>query len=147
MEYFRDIRNQLISCQIRQGLVLKNNIHDNLDLYKEGDLYILPRRYGGLCLPMQEALSTGIPVFMPDISPNRDKLPPEWLYPARHKGSFKFHAQVEVFEPNAEQLIKKIEQFKDNNYMQEANKKADSIAEEYSWNQMRDKYLEFITKI
>lgn len=31
---------------------------------------LIPRRYGGLCLPALEAFSAGTPVFMPAISPN-----------------------------------------------------------------------------
>jgi hypothetical protein len=41
-----------------------------LDQYKDGDVLVIPRKYGGLCLPMQEALAHGIPVIMPDIEPN-----------------------------------------------------------------------------
>lgn len=34
---------------------------------------IIPRRYGGLCLPALEAMAAGVPVLMPDVSPqNRD---------------------------------------------------------------------------
>lgn len=34
---------------------------------------VIPRRYGGLCLPAMEALCAGVPVVMPDIAPqNRD---------------------------------------------------------------------------
>ena len=55
------------------------NIKDNTELYKDFDAMILPRRYGGLCLPMNEALASGLPVIMTDISPNDEALPKEWL--------------------------------------------------------------------
>lgn len=42
------------------------------DLYELGDVLVLPRRYGGLCLPAQEAMAAGLPVVMTDVSPNRD---------------------------------------------------------------------------
>jgi glycosyltransferase involved in cell wall biosynthesis len=35
-------------------------------------LSLIPRRYGGLCLPALEAMSAGTPVVMPDCSPNQD---------------------------------------------------------------------------
>lgn len=41
-------------------------------LYAEHDVIVIPRRYGGLCLPAQEALSFGKALIMPDVSPNRD---------------------------------------------------------------------------
>lgn len=36
---------------------------------------ILPRKYAGLCLPMNEALMSGLPVIMTDIEPNNVILP------------------------------------------------------------------------
>jgi glycosyltransferase involved in cell wall biosynthesis len=42
---------------------------DNQSLYSDFDALILPRRYGGLCLVMNEALMSGLPVIMPNISP------------------------------------------------------------------------------
>ena len=34
------------------------------------DVLVMPRRYGGLCLPVQEALAHGVPVIMPAVPPN-----------------------------------------------------------------------------
>lgn len=43
---------------------------DPTELYDLGDILVLPRRYGGLCLPAQEAMAAGCPVVMPAVSPN-----------------------------------------------------------------------------
>lgn len=43
---------------------------DRWDLYADADVLVLPRRYGGLCLPAQEAMAAGLAVVMPDVSPN-----------------------------------------------------------------------------
>lgn len=40
------------------------------DLYINTDAMVLPRRYGGLCLPAQEACAAGLAVVMPDLVPN-----------------------------------------------------------------------------
>lgn len=45
-------------------------LDDPDDLYDLGDILVLPRRYGGLCLPAQEAMAAGLPVLMPETSPN-----------------------------------------------------------------------------
>lgn len=37
----------------------------------EADVLLLPRRYGGLCLPIQEAASLGMPVVTLDLEPQR----------------------------------------------------------------------------
>jgi hypothetical protein len=43
---------------------------DRAELYEGLDAPILPRRYGGVCLPMNEALTSRLPVIMPNTSPN-----------------------------------------------------------------------------
>ena len=40
------------------------------DLYDDADVLVLPRRYGGLCLPVQEAMASGLAVVMTDCPPN-----------------------------------------------------------------------------
>jgi hypothetical protein len=45
-------------------------VDDRWDLYRDVDVLVMPRRFGGLCLPVLEALALGIPVVMPDCSPN-----------------------------------------------------------------------------
>lgn len=49
------------------------------------DILVMPRRYGGLCLPVQEALAAGCVPVMPDVSPNGDW--PTVLVPARPQGT------------------------------------------------------------
>lgn len=38
----------------------------------DADVLILPRRYGGLCLPMQEAAALGMPLLTTDLVPQRE---------------------------------------------------------------------------
>lgn len=40
--------------------------------WPDADVLLLPRRYGGLCLPAQEAAALGMPVVMTDLPPQRD---------------------------------------------------------------------------
>lgn len=42
------------------------------DAYLGHHLVVIPRRYGGLCLPALEAAACGVAVAMPDSSPNAD---------------------------------------------------------------------------
>jgi glycosyltransferase involved in cell wall biosynthesis len=44
-------------------------------LYDHADLLVMPRRYGGLCLPVQEALAAGLGVAMTDCEPNHTTWP------------------------------------------------------------------------
>jgi glycosyltransferase involved in cell wall biosynthesis len=46
------------------------NVPDHWDLYRDADALVMPRRFGGLCLPALEAMAVGLPVVMSDTSPN-----------------------------------------------------------------------------
>jgi glycosyltransferase involved in cell wall biosynthesis len=39
-------------------------------LYDDADVLVMPRRYGGLCLPAQEAMAAGLAVIVTDCEPN-----------------------------------------------------------------------------
>lgn len=45
---------------------------DRWEMYRDIDVVVLPRRYGGLCLPALEALTVGAIPMMPSVSPNTD---------------------------------------------------------------------------
>lgn len=44
---------------------------DRWSMFADVDLVVIPRRYGGLCLPAQEAFAAGCAVAMTDVEPNR----------------------------------------------------------------------------
>jgi len=50
--------------------VESGNVDNYWDLYRNADVLLMPRRFGGLCLPAQEAMHAGLAVVMPDCSPN-----------------------------------------------------------------------------
>lgn len=55
------------------------NVEDRWTMYNGATALVLPRRFGGLCLPALEAFASGVPVMMPDCSPNQDW--PIWPLP------------------------------------------------------------------
>jgi glycosyltransferase involved in cell wall biosynthesis len=78
-------------------------------LYMGFDGLILPRRYGGLSLTTNEALMCGMPVIMPDISPNNELLPKKWLVPAHKKGEFFTRTMIDIYEVKPQDLADKID--------------------------------------
>jgi len=118
------------------------------DVYKLGDVLILPRRYGGNCLPLNEALASGMPVIMPDISPNQH-LPRMWLVPANHTGEVLARTMVDTYSVDPRELAKKIDEFyrMDGNDVILNTNLADNMARLNSWDNMKEKYLEALCSL
>lgn len=115
----------------------KPNYWDN---YYTGDVLIMPRRYGGLCLPVNEALGAGMPVIMPEIPPNNTWLPQDWLVPAGWQSTFQAKRQVDVYGVNPETLATKIDQFADPDFLLKARAEADRLRTELSWETLQPLY-------
>ena len=105
---------------------------------------VLPRRYAGLCLPMNEALLSGLPVFMPRISPNNVILPDKWTVEANKIDEFKAKAIIDVYDVDPKALAKTVDE-----YME----KKDSLIKQEAFNigfinfateSLRDKYINLI---
>lgn len=67
----RDVRIRLVT----------QAVEDRWEMYRNQDVLILPRRYGGLCLPAIEAGAAGLLVAMPDVTPNAEMA--AWRMPVR----------------------------------------------------------------
>lgn len=53
------------------------DLPDTRDLYSGAALVVIPRRYGGLSLTIQETLSAGLPLLLPESDPYAPELPAE----------------------------------------------------------------------
>lgn len=114
------------------------------DIYKQGDVMILPRRYGGNCLPLNEALSCGMPVIMPDISPNNEFLPHEWLIPAYVRDQFTPRTTVDIYQADPIALAQQIDRFYEMTpkELESDTDIADVIAESISWTTLKPRYMD-----
>lgn len=109
---------------------------DVQDLYKGFDAMILPRRFGGLCLPMNEALMAALPVIMPDIKPNNDVLPSAWMVKAKATKVLQTRTAIDVYAVKPIDLALKIEEVCEWNFEIEKTK-----AFEYAYDLYRPAYL------
>lgn len=116
------------------------------DNYKGGVL-IMPRKYGGLCLPINEAIAAEMPVIAPRISPNDSWLPEEWLIEARHTFSFDAKKRIDVFEPDVYSLAAKIDQFCDPEFYHKAVERAREIKKLISWDALLPDYYETFNEL
>lgn len=125
----------------------KDNVRNREDLYNGYDAMVLPRRYAGLCLPMNEALISGLPVFMTDISPNNQILPSDWLIHSNKIGEFKTKSMVDIYEADPIKLGNTI----DNYINSDKINKYKNIAVEIGFNNfsvenLKDKWLKVINE-
>lgn len=56
-------------------LTFANHVGPYWTMYDDHDILVMPRRYGGLCLPVQEALAAGLVVVMTDCPPQSETWP------------------------------------------------------------------------
>ena len=119
------------------------------DIYDQGNIMLMPRRYAGLCLPVQEALSTGMPVIMTDVSPNNELLPKQWLIECEKIGEFMCHVMVDIHESKAEALANRVNKWIANglNGMLFNNALANNIASELDWRKWVNRYNEVFEQL
>jgi len=147
VEHFKPVQKELLAVQYRlwgRFEIIEDTL-DKKDMYKWGDILVLPRRYGGLCLPMWEALSAGMPVIMPNISPNNYILPQMWLVEASIKGSFQAHTNIPIYDVDVDDLVAKIEKLKGG--FKDMSKYARRIAEGMSWEAQKPIYEDKLKRL
>jgi hypothetical protein len=127
-------------------LTIDNSNPDNrAELYSGFDLMVLPRKYGGLCLPMNEALMSALPVIMTDISPNNHVLPDDWLVRADYQGRVEFKGPVELYETDPLALAKLVDTYMEHTNILEQKRKAFDIGyNTFSPDVLKDRYLSII---
>lgn len=114
--------------------------------YDGQDAVVLPRRFGGLCLPANEAVGAGIPVIMPDIEPNNIWLPPEWLTKASRAGDFQAKQPIRYYRTDPHQLAAVMDRFAtDSDFYRNACAEARSIARARSWLTLQPRYECFMS--
>jgi glycosyltransferase involved in cell wall biosynthesis len=122
-----------------------DNVKERQDMYTGFDAMILPRRYAGLCLPMNEALLSGLPVFMTDISPNNVVLPKEWLTVSEELGVMRLAAPVIYYDVDPKKFAEKIDSYVRLSNKEKEKERAFSIGyKSFAPDRLKSKYLEIL---
>lgn len=123
---------------------------DEKELYRNFDAMVMPRKYGGACLPMNESLAAGLPVIMPRIDPNDKILPNQWLIQANVTSSVMTRAQIDIYTSDHQQLATKLVEFNNMTWEDLQSQKilAREIAvREYSSEVVKEKWAVLMSKI
>jgi hypothetical protein len=125
-----------------------SNTENHADLYSGYDAMVLPRRYAGLCLPMNEALMSALPVFMTDISPNNFILPVEWLIESKKIDRLLTRMTLDVYGADPIKLAKRIDDYVNNIDKEKEKKKAYDIGmQNFYVDTLKGKYLSVIKDV
>ena len=136
-----------LKCNDPRLIVDTNDVLNRESMYDGFDAMILPRRYAGLCLPMNEALMSGLPVFMTDISPNNRILPQEWLAQSKKIGSLRTRTVLDVYSADPRTLARIIDTYmKEKNTTAEKQKAFDIGINNFSATNLKQKYLDILEK-
>lgn len=139
-----------VECDDPRVTIDRNSPVDEKELYYDFDAMIMPRRYGGACLPMNEALASGLPVMMTDVDPNNKILPETWLIKATKKSSFMARTKIDVYQSDIDVLARRIQDFAEIGYddLIECKMSARDIAEEeYSSEAILEKWALLLEKL
>jgi glycosyltransferase involved in cell wall biosynthesis len=150
-EYELVIKSQTdlkIESEDKRIAVLVGNEINREDMYSGYDAMILPRRYAGLCLPMNEALMSGIPVFMTDISPNNIILPGKWLSDASFVKDFMARIGIKLYEADPKSLAKVVDKYFSQDNLSDDKQEAFDIGyNNFSSGNLKDSYLDLINSL
>ncbi len=124
------------------------NPENRESMYDGFDAMLLPRRYAGLCLPMNEALLSGLPVFMTNVSPNNQILPQDWLVESDSIGTIRTKVRINLFEANNVLLAQTIDKYMSINNKSGYKEQAYQLGiNNFAPTILKDKYLELISQI
>ena len=155
IKYSKEDYELVIKSQTPLNLICKDprvkieigNPDNRQDMYSGFDAMVLPRRYAGLCLPMNEALMSALPVFMTNISPNNAILPPKWLAESKQIDTFRTKSMVNVYDAKSDSLAKIIDNYVANNNKQNIKQDALEIGlENFSVENLKEKYIKIINE-
>lgn len=115
--------------------------NDYWRLYDDCDALVLPRRYGGLCLPAQEAMAAGLAVVMSEVSPNEvwpgPRVPAEFTHKERMPCG-----RVPVWAVDPRALAAAMDALADPERRAVAQRESRAWAAEHSWSVKGPAWLE-----
>lgn len=126
-----------------------DDIPNSADLYSEGDVLILPRRFGGQSLVLNEALASGLPVLMTDCSPQNSFLPQPMLIPAHPSGTLRTAVgPIRLYDCAPRSLAEKVQQLmRDPGLVERLSTQANELADSISWETLRPRYITELEKV
>lgn len=129
--------------RLPRGVYQSSGVMDRyFDMYDgEEDAFFIPRKFGGLCLPLNEAAACGMPVIMSNVEPQNLFLPADALLDAREVTEFMAKCMIGVYETTPQLIADKIvELYKNPELVAKLSDASNDYADSISWERMRPVY-------
>ncbi|MCD6056563.1 MAG: glycosyltransferase protein [Thermomicrobiales bacterium] len=122
--------------------VIETGVKDRWSLYDGAHAVILPRRYGGLSLPAQEALQAGVIPIMTDCEPNRF-WPIIPIPAAKGRGQRVRYGHIETWVADPRMIARRIDELNyDRQTLVTQREAARTWVQEHTWEKMAPMYDE-----
>jgi len=89
-------------CDDSRVKIRLQNFENYWQVWKEGDVLAYPQDYNGICLPIVEAMASGLGVITTDIYPFNEYMPKELLF--KPKEMYRTRAQFGAIEMDAAKI-------------------------------------------
>lgn len=123
------------------------NFEDYWNIWGGGDVFVFPHKFDGLSLPIQEALSSGMPVLSTAIEPFLGWLPQDWMIDAgEHTQMRVFQRSVDVAVIDPAQIAAKIDEWYGKDIRGDSSK-ANKLAQALDWQVLKKKYRDLINSL
>lgn len=121
-----------------------NPVEDRWEMYQRHHILVLPRRYGGLCLPALEAMASGLMLIMTNCSPNT-RWPAMIIESQLSKVVHMQTGPVQVHDMMPNALISKLRHIDAHrNIVAEHQERSRAWADQNRWSVLRETYYDQI---
>jgi hypothetical protein len=127
------------SCQVRGAVT------HSPDLYRDGDVLLLPARFNGIGLEQLEAMSSGMPVIATDAAPMNELACLDLVDCRTRRESSKRPRKITVAEPVANHLAALMKKWH-HQPIGEQSLAARTVAESRAWSRMKARFVSTIQK-
>lgn len=132
-----------VKVQLAQG-----DATDYWSMYRQGDVLVAPRRYGGLSLPMNEAMAAGMPVVSTNIGPQNELLHPAGLVDGPRRRQRAAAQMVEAIDADPRKLAAKLDELVANpDLVAEMSRASLAYAASISWERMLPDYRAVLAEV
>lgn len=129
--------------------IVNNDVLNYWDNYDDEDVLLLPRKFGGLSLQLNEAMSKGMVPIMTNVEPQSRFLHEKSLIdPCSCHQTFT-RTNIDVWETDAKELAKKIDEFYNmtTEEFSELSEYSNEYAKRISWENMKKKYMKVFEEL